>query len=812
MRINHNIAALNTLRQLGSNGVATSRNLERLSSGLRINRAGDDAAGLAISEKMRAQIRGLDQAARNSQDGISLLQTAEGALNEAHSILQRMRELAVQAANDTNVTVDRGEIQKEINQLTSELNRIGNTTEYNNMKLLNGNVSQNASSKAVDSWNTGATTLNNLDVQALTTTLNADTYEIEIADATTNSKSISAFVASGSITDVNITSGSSLPAGTYGIDLSVSHQIASITSQSRDNGVTALHIADNSTMSGAKTLTVTRSDSISGFAAGGSGITGVTIASTDAAGVTGSYTISSNSYVGNYVAAGGAGELAAPTGNQITFTSDADANLVAGAGYQIKYVEEDGVNNTYSAQLFAADGVTAISEKVLLDNNIQTYDFYVDNGGPGAGAKMNVRLTTVADVNSALETATADGLHEKFDVNTTLTLKQGGSTVDTANVVAGAAGGTVTLSHGSTDFAVAHGGGGTLVAGTNASFNINNSLSATIDGGSTNVSFTAGQSGIDMGNGLTFDAGALSAFAADAAENTTFTVGLADQYKATLVNNLGVAVGGVQELFVENGGSYNFGNGVTFDVGVAADATTNFTVGNTTTTVTNATLRIQGGADVATLADINNNSTLNFGNGLSVQIGALTNGTSSFDIVGSTTDASLKLQVGANSQQSMAISVNDMRAASLKLSVSEANYNAGTTTVTANNGTSATYVALSSGDGNVTDGTTNTYSETSLDVSNYTNATAAISVIQDAIETVSAERSKLGAYQNRLEHTINNLGTSSENLTASESRVRDVDMAKEMMEFTKNNILSQAAQAMLAQANQQPQGVLQLLR
>ncbi|PAE18204.1 flagellin, partial [Bacillus sp. 7504-2] len=110
--------------------------MEKLSSGLRINRAGDDAAGLAISEKMRAQVRGLDQASRNSQDGISMIQTAEGALQETQNILQRMRELATQAANDTNVTVDRNEIQKEINELTSEINRIANTTEFNTQKML----------------------------------------------------------------------------------------------------------------------------------------------------------------------------------------------------------------------------------------------------------------------------------------------------------------------------------------------------------------------------------------------------------------------------------------------------------------------------------------------------------------------------------------------------------------------------------------------------------------------------------------------------------------------------------------------------
>jgi len=141
MRINHNIAALNTHRQLNSATTAQSKSMEKLASGLRINKAGDDAAGLAISEKMRGQIRGLDMASKNAQDGISLIATAEGALNETHDILQRMRELAVQAGNDTNVDSDRNEIQKEINQLTSEVNRIGNTTEFNTKKLVNGDLS-----------------------------------------------------------------------------------------------------------------------------------------------------------------------------------------------------------------------------------------------------------------------------------------------------------------------------------------------------------------------------------------------------------------------------------------------------------------------------------------------------------------------------------------------------------------------------------------------------------------------------------------------------------------------------------------------
>jgi len=141
MRINHNIAALNTYRQLSSANNGQAKSMEKLSSGLRINRAGDDAAGLAISEKMRGQIRGLEMATKNSQDGISLIQTAEGALNETHAILQRMRELAVQGGNDTNVTADRTAIQDELNQLMSEVDRIADNTEFNTQNLLGGSFS-----------------------------------------------------------------------------------------------------------------------------------------------------------------------------------------------------------------------------------------------------------------------------------------------------------------------------------------------------------------------------------------------------------------------------------------------------------------------------------------------------------------------------------------------------------------------------------------------------------------------------------------------------------------------------------------------
>ncbi len=180
MRINNNLMAMNTHRQLGINAGEGSKSIEKLSSGLRINRAGDDAAGLAISEKMRAQIKGLNQASRNSQDAISLVQTAEGALSESHSILQRMRELAVQSASDTNTDADRVELQGEVTQLKAELDRIGNTTEFNTKKLLDG------SAKGVRAAIDGSLALNNNSTVVISAT--------ELA---------SAIVAAGDNTDYN---------------------------------------------------------------------------------------------------------------------------------------------------------------------------------------------------------------------------------------------------------------------------------------------------------------------------------------------------------------------------------------------------------------------------------------------------------------------------------------------------------------------------------------------------------------------------------------------------------------------------------
>ena len=167
MVVQHNMQAANANRMLGITTGAQAKSTEKLSSGYKINRAADDAAGLAISEKMRSQIRGLDRASTNAQDGVSVVQTAEGALNEVHSMLQRMNELATQAANDTNTTKDRSQIQLEIDQLTSEINRVQSTTQFNTMNLLDGKFTGKSLQVGSISGQTIVLSIGNMDADSL---------------------------------------------------------------------------------------------------------------------------------------------------------------------------------------------------------------------------------------------------------------------------------------------------------------------------------------------------------------------------------------------------------------------------------------------------------------------------------------------------------------------------------------------------------------------------------------------------------------------------------------------------------------------
>ncbi|BFT68673.1 flagellin [Paenibacillus sp. P36] len=545
MRINHNIAAANTHRQLTGNTAAASKSLEKLSSGLRINRAGDDAAGLAISEKMRAQIRGLDMAAKNAQDGISLIQTAEGALNETHSILQRMRELADQSANGTNTADDRAALQEEVKQLKDEIDRIGNTTEFNTQKLLNGAL------KSVGGAN-----------------VSQDTTTSSVTAKLTEGK-LQGSVAMG--TQIDATGGTNYVKETLkidGSDIEVNWQNLTTDEKAILTGVSS---SDTTSQTKAKDLIINKINE-----------------AIDASG-------KNTAHITGYVDA--TGQLVLQSG---TKGVDSKVGIATGSG--------TGVVTAFSNNAAGSNGVVGTS---------------VYNG----------QSITAGD---------------KFE------MKLNGITLQIS--LAAATGGTTSMA--------------TLA------INLEAAIKVAVSNYNNTVSHkTKGQEG----------------FIEDIKVNAT---------KDGRLNVVG-----------QNGP-------VTF----------NDTDGNTT------------------VSDL----------GLSqAQTEAAGNGGVSF-------------QIGANRGQTISFGIGDMRTAALGLS--------------------------------------------NVDISTAATASSALTSLDSAIKNVSSQRSKMGAVQNRLEHTINNLQTASENLTSAESRIRDVDMAKEMMDFTKNNILSQAAQAMLAQANQQPQGVLQLLR
>ncbi|GIP28703.1 hypothetical protein J23TS9_38330 [Paenibacillus sp. J23TS9] len=653
MIINHNIAALNTHRQLSINTTNTNKNIEKLSSGLRINRAGDDAAGLAISEKMRGQIRGLDQASRNAQDGISLIQTAEGALNETHSILQRMREISNQSANGTNTDTDRGALQDEMNQLTSEINRIGNTTEFNTQKLLNGG---NASGDGTKLTQAKSATITLGTVAAATT-----------AAGTTIKVDGQTFDISG----VKVASADEAGAKAAAADLG-----------SKTSGGTKLSDLVDITTDGSGKLVFTAkskgTDSSIEFSQGASTALGL---SASTAAVKGTPTtveragLEAGATLGNSSVAGGTATYDFATTNATITINGKDITLDG------DYTDADGL-------------LTALQTKIDADADLKGKVIVGKNSGDDG-----ITLTGVGSDIALTETTTGDLAKVGLAVGTT---KSAGSEI--------AAGDTLKITVGS-DSAVEV----KLNTGTDPKkYDV------------TNADPNKAKAAMDS---LVKD---LNAALQEAGLDGKVTASLSKDNKIQLISETG------KDISVANG-----------------SGTPLTTLGSGLNTVKNVDQVVGAGAQ---------------GTGFST-----------------------KFQIGANTGQSMSLSIDDMRASALGITG-----NAGQAGFTKDN--------------SVTNGTNDVKSEAALNISTKEDASKAIAVLDKATSTVSSARSKLGAVQNRLEHTINNLGTASENLTAAESRIRDVDMAKEMMEQTKNNILAQAAQAMLAQANQQPQGVLQLLR
>ena len=610
MRIQHNIMAMNAYRNYTNNVSAMKKNLEKLSSGYKINRAGDDAAGLAISEKMRAQITGLETAQKNAKDGISLVQTAEGALTEVHDMLNRMVELATQSANGTyDNTTDRAQLQKEMDQLTSEIDRIADSANFNGIKLLNGEM----------------------DGSAKLGTLTAVGSAEAVADG--------------------VQTGGAATKGVYSLDLKdLSLKLGQTTISSAASS-TYTTIVTNST--GTQSTVTLTNPAVSG------GVQDKTLAADD-----------------------------------IEFT-------VGGANFQ-----KNGGDVDFSAVITdpskAGEQIAAALDGSTIEIDGITYDV------TGADGKLTLTAQTAP--------TTADELASNFDVS--FTTKANGAVEDTNN------------GH---DLSV-HVETAPVMAGDNklaqGKFTLTNDMiqqGSVLKIGETSYVFQVGDDNpITAGTGQTVIKLTKGLSDADALKEAADKLSQQNNKHFHITTNRD----GSTIHLTEKAGAVNY----------KTDWDLHGTDGN------------DADADwkkVVQSAKIEKNKTVDGKEG-----------------------KALKLQIGdtADTFNQLSVNIQDMHAKSLGI-----------------------------------DGA-------SINIKDQDAASIAIKKIKDAINMVSDVRGTLGATQNRLDHTINNLSVMTENIQDAESTIRDTDVAEEMMAYTKNNILIQSAQAMLAQANQVPQGVLQLLQ
>lgn len=735
MRINNNLMAMNTHRQLGMNANAGAKSIEKLSSGYRINRAGDDAAGLAISEKMRAQVRGLNQASRNSQDAISMIQTAEGALNETQAILQRMRELAVQSANDTNVDTDRGALQNEINQLSEEITRIASTTEFNTQSLLDGTLDDikfqiGANETQELGLNIGDMRADALKVVSDSVTIGdqGDAVTGVEADLTFNLEGVTLTATEGGAVgaELEITSASGVNTDGYADDIEMYYS----------KGVTNTGAV---TFDGANEITFSDDD--------------IKWSSIDTASGNSSLTITQSS--------GGSVKVEIDVhdsgGNNYVITDYAHAD----SGGTVTY-DNHGINFSISSD----DWALMSGAPVSVDFNAISSGADIDFTTSGVDTANNWKVMTLDSGNSA---GTFTGGKISLDASS-------GQWIDGTNQIQISGQGLEAAS------------GKITVVITNADGTQSTDVYTKADAQLTSGVFTYDNHGVSF----EININDITDFAIDQAiteKDAVVTASTnADDFKFSIVDDNGATISGIT-VALDSGTVYSLDE-IATKINEAVSGTAG-TFGSNVAVVSGDTLKL-----VSSFAGDDSNVTIS-------EAGKLD---SIF------TDADKK----DGSDSSVNLTLNDASGNRIDSGV----INPSDTSIgfEDSNGNDITfefegYDTLSGVDvADAFGASSMERSETGLDISSQEAASAAITTLNDAINTVSDERAKLGAVQNRLEHTIKNLDTSAENLQASESRIRDVDMAKEMMEFTKNNILQQAAQSMLAQANQAPQGVLQLLR
>jgi len=651
MRINTNLIAQNTYIQYTSNNNKIAKAVEKLSSGLAINSAADNAAGLSISEKMRAQIRGLEQASANAQDGISLVQTAEGALSSSTEILQRMREIAVQAASDTNDNeIDREALQDEFTQLQAELDEISKTTTFNKKNLLDGSLA------------TSTAKLANVN-------LAKSGLSVELGNAA---------------------------AGSYVFSVGIQQESAAIAAQK------ATFIATSNSDSFV-VGTVTNNLSASSLANGNYTIT----AEYDEGNKQMIFTATSDKGQ-QFTAKLSESDLAAAFGTGRSAGAVATLQFGNGAGnnafsFTLETTSTYDTSSTSTMSILAADLTDALKLSATggVDAQAATYGVYAHLTG-AESVKLEAGMSSVTFSN---------GVKVNFNELTTSdisTSMSGAKTIANANS-------TATVADNAAN------------AGAKATVKLGDIV--TVDQ-------------VDLGEGTVYSV---------SINNKTYNyVQTAnDKTVADVMKGIEAQINADKPTATNNG------------TASAGTPTLTFTA---TVNGTNLELASQVSATAGDLAAAA--LTVSGSSGKYNYVDTFGCVPSTFDVVNKA-GAGLTFQVGANEGDELTINIDKM---------------------------DANYLGVAS-----------------AKVTTQKAASAAISAVDKAINRVSSQRAYLGAIQNRLEYKINNLKISTENLTSAESQIRDVDMAKEMTNFTNANILQQAATAMLAQANALPQNVLSLI-
>ncbi len=696
--VNTNIPSFNAQRNLANVTSLLQKSLERLSSGLRINRAADDAAGLAISEGIRSQVRGLTQAIRNANDGISVLSTAEGALAESVNIIQRVRELAVQAASDTNSATNRASIQAEINQQLSELSRMANTVEFNGLKLLDG-------------------TFTNKQIQV--GAFQNQTIKFSISDARATALGKVASLVSGNVTSDltegdlklnNVSVGATVNDGVSYLvaDESALAIVNAINNVAAETGVSAevnaTQIVVNGSFGTAPAAPALNAV-MSGFDAAATSTVVVTTSNNGilvtVGGTTTGVALADGDTLANLVAK----INAASTGATASLMMD------SGGKYELVLVADDP-----SKTVTVANGAVAPVWASGPEWDVTNADIASDDD-------IAATTSTIASAAGSLILAAEDGTAYTFAVDATTTLAQLATAINAQS--------------GTTKVAAS------IVAEAGGTFEL--LLTATTDGKAINIS----RNDTDLTLPMQYN-NAVKAINLDGDEASG---------SALVIN--GINIGSV---VVEDGDASN----------ALIDAI------NDRTTQTGVTASINSSNQLVLSAEDGRNITVKTTGAAGANLGFVYGrlDSTSANLAGTSSDGTVRGTFTLYSNKAFSISGNNV----------------------ANAGLTAQSVAV--------DAST---SLVSVDVTTSAGAASAIRTIDFALDQLSKNRSDLGAVTNRLESMIRNLNAISENLQASDSRIRDVDFALETANSTKYQILQQTSLAILAQANVQPQAALSLL-